>query len=208
MRFDLVQNLSFGKWVFASNITGLIACQLYPWFLAGFHGTKATGIFSACWSLVAVVNVLQLGIGNFLGPKTAHASFRGLNDLHRVVHTATAYLVGFAGVFFLMILIFGGQLIEVIYTSKYAGNAALVSVLALSVMASTVGSAAAWGIWAMGQPKTNFKVNLLSLGLAISLGAYLVESFGPMGAACSLLAGNAITSIIRYVCFIHKVRAG
>lgn len=199
---DFVRNISFGKWVFASNIIILLSIQLYPWLIAWFQGTKATGIFAASWSVVAVANTLLLGFGNFLGPETAHAISKGSSELKQLVQRVTVVLAGISGLFFIGMLIFGGQFIEVIYTSKYAGNGTLVSILALGIVGTAIGSTAAWGIWAMKRPEVNFKINILTLFISISIGVWLVKTSGIIGAGLGLLVSNFISSTIRFLYFI------
>ncbi len=69
---DLKKNWVFGKWVFASGLVWAVSMNLYPWFLAHFHGTASTGVWAACLGVVSVGNPALLGIQNLVGPKIAH----------------------------------------------------------------------------------------------------------------------------------------
>jgi O-antigen/teichoic acid export membrane protein len=199
--YDFQRNWSFAKWVFASNTTFLISSQLYPWFLALFWGTSATGTFSACWSIIALINPLLLGIGNFLGPRMAHARTKGIQELHYVARKATIYLTILAGLFVLVMLFFGNQFVILAYGVKYAGNGAVVSILSLGMLASAISVASSYGLWAMERSEANFKINLISLGATLSFGLLLVKSLGPIGVAFGLLLGNTIASTARYYTF-------
>ena len=69
---DLKKNWVFGKWVFASGLVWAVSMNLYPWFLAYFHGAASTGVWAACLGVVSVGNPALLGIQNLVGPKIAH----------------------------------------------------------------------------------------------------------------------------------------
>lgn len=203
---DLKRNWSFGKWIFAGNIIWLMSGQLYQWLLMGFHGTAAAGVFSACWGAVAVVNPLLVGIENLLAPKIARAYTQGIGELRQGVRKTTFFLVGAMALYCLVMSIFGGQFVALLYGSKYAGNHTIVSVLAMSIVASAIASAAAYGLWAMERPDVNFKVNLIALSVTLTLGLWLAKSFGPLGVASGLLTGITAASTVRYIVFNRFVR--
>jgi O-antigen/teichoic acid export membrane protein len=204
--YDFQTNWSFAKWVFAGNTTFLISSQLYPWFLASFWGTSATATFSACWSITALINPLLLGIGNFLGPKMAHARRRGVQELYYVANKATIYLTILTGLFVVAMLLFGNQFVILAYGVKYAGNGAVVSILGLGILASAVSVASSYGLWAMERSGLNFKINLISLGVTLSFGLLLVKFFGPIGVAFGLLLGNTLASTVRYFSFNRSLQ--
>ena len=90
-RADLKKNWVFGKWVFASGLVWALSMNLYPWFLAYFHGTASTGVWAACLGVVSVGNPALLGIQNFVGPKIAHVyAASGTKALRRFVLKITA----------------------------------------------------------------------------------------------------------------------
>jgi O-antigen/teichoic acid export membrane protein len=205
---DLRHNWLFGKWVFAGNMLSLISSQyLSPWLVTGFVGAGATGVFGACWWVVALVNPFLIGLGNFLGPRLAHANTQGILELKKVILKATFFIIGITGLFCFVLILWGGSLVVLVYGSKYAGNNAVVSVLALSVVASAVSLAVGYGLWALERPQVNFKVSIIQLGVTLTIGLMFVKPFGLLGIACGLLAGNAAASIVRCIVFNRLVRS-
>ena len=67
---DWKKNWALGKWIYASLIITLLAGITYPWLLLVFHGPRATGIWGACFGMVNLGNPFQLGIQNYLAPKS------------------------------------------------------------------------------------------------------------------------------------------
>jgi O-antigen/teichoic acid export membrane protein len=70
---DFLRNWKLSRWPLAALFANLASMQLYPWFLAGFHGTEVTGVFSACMGTILLVNPFVIGMGNYLGPRIVHA---------------------------------------------------------------------------------------------------------------------------------------
>lgn len=203
---DLKCNLSFGQWNLAASMSFLMSHQLYPWFLAAFHGTAATGVFAACWGVVALLNPLLLGVGNFLGPKAAHAHVLGVVELRQVVFKATMFLAGITGLFCLAIYVFGAELVVRVYGSQYADNGLIVSLLALGVFARILTTPISYGFCAMKRPDLNLKASLIALGVTLTLGLWLAKSLASIGAAFGLLACTTMASIVMYITFRRLVR--
>jgi len=205
---DFARNWAFGKWVFSGDTVLSVSQRSYPWFLAFFQGTAATGIFAACWGVVSLVNPLLLGVGNYLGPKTVRAYAKGIGELRQLVFRGTIFLTGTMFLFCIFIVIFGGQLTALIYGSEYVGNGLIVILLALSISASAIAWPTSYALWAMERPDINFKANLLALGVTLTLGLWMVKSLGLLGIGYGLLIGNSAASAARYAAFARLIRFG
>lgn len=203
---DLVQNWTFGKWVFASGLLWALSMNLYPWILTAFHGTASTGVWAACFGIAAIGNPLHFGMQNFLGPKIAHSYAEGgAMGLRRFVFKASAVFSLLITPFCVALLVFGGSLVVILYGDKYAGNGLVVSVLALNLLISTVSFSFSRALFAMERADVDFAVGFVALFVLLTLGLWLVKAFGPFGAACGLLAGNTAASAVRYLLFSRLV---
>jgi O-antigen/teichoic acid export membrane protein len=203
----LGRNWSLGKWVCAGSIVFAIGVLLYPWILTGFHGTAATAVFSACMGVVSLSNPFILGMSNILGPKASHAyALGGGKEVRFFVFKATALLAAPVGLFCLAAGLFGDQFVVLMYGSKYAGHGVLVWALALGVLAWVLTIPIGFGLCAMERPDVNFKVNLISFGAMLTLGLWLVKSFGPLGVAYGLLIGHIGASTARYIIFARLIQ--
>jgi len=203
---DLHRNWSLGKWFFAGTLVFLMSTQLFIWFLNGFHGTAPTGVLAACMGIVFLSNPFFIGMGNLVGPKASQAyAFGGAKEVRIVVFKSSVLLAAAMGLFCLMILVFGEQLLVFIYGSKYAGNGAVVSVLALGNMSAAITMPATHGLLVIDRPKADFKVNLIFLGITLTLGLWLVQSYGVLGVAFGLLAGKFTVLITRWTTFTMLV---
>jgi O-antigen/teichoic acid export membrane protein len=198
---DFHRNWSIGKWILAGNIVFLASNQLYPWFLVNFHGASATGTFAACLGITTILNPILLGAGNYLGPKTAYSFTKGIRELRRVINKATLIIAIFTIFFCIALFIFGEQLLVFIFGNKYAGNKTIVWVLSISISAVAMATPVSYGLWAIERPDINAKVNLVCLGLTMTLGFWLVQLYGAIGAAYGLLINNLVLLLIKIVVF-------
>ncbi len=197
---DLGRGWSFGKWVFASGLLWTLSMSLYPWFLAGFHGTASAGVWAACLGIVAIGNPLLIGAQNFLGPRIAHSFAEGGRSALRrfALRGSMAYSVLVIPLC-LILLVFGGSLMARLYGAKYAGNGMVVAVLAVSVLVSAAAFTFSRALFAMGRADVDFMANFAALFVLLTLGLWLVRAWGPLGAAYGLLIANIAASVSRVV---------
>jgi len=207
-REDCITNFSFGKWMFASCLLWALGMNLYPWLLALYHGTGATGVWAACYGVIAIANPLLLGIQNFLGPKIVQAYTRGgQKDLARFVRKVTVLYVVIIIPLALFLSVFGDTLVVAFYGAKYAGNGQVVAVLALYLLTLAAAFTLSRALLAMEQAKVYFLANIVPLVVMLTLGLYLVKRFGVIGVALGLLVGAVTTAVMMLLIFIGVMRS-
>jgi O-antigen/teichoic acid export membrane protein len=197
-RADLKKNWVFGKWVFASGLVWAVSMNLYPWFLAAFHGTASTGVWAACLGVVSVGNPALLGIQNLVGPKIAHEyAAAGPKALRRLVLKIAAAISLPVSLLCFALILWGGRLMALLYGDQYAGNSRVVAILALSLLISAPAFSFSRALYAAERADLDFLVNFAALFVMVTLGFWLVRAFGPLGAAFGLLGGNFATSTLK-----------
>ena len=205
---DFLRNWSFAKWVFASGLLWDVSMNLYPWFLAAFHGTGSTGTWAACLGVVSLGNPALLGIQNYLGPRIMHyRAANGSEMLHGFIFRVSAAFCGLVMVFCLALWLFGDRLVVLVYGAQYAGNGLVVAVMALNLVVSASVFAFSRGLFAIERTDVDFTINTVALGLLLTVGIWLVRSFGPLGAALGLLLTNSVMSAVKCTVFSLLVRS-
>jgi O-antigen/teichoic acid export membrane protein len=201
---DLKKNWLFGKWVFASGLVWTAATNLYPWLLASFHGAAAAGVFAACIGVVSASNPALLGIQNLVGPKIAHEyAAKGERALRRLVLKISAALAVPVSLLALGLILWGDRLIALLYGSRYAGNGRVVAILALNLLVTAVGFSYSRALFAIERANVDFLLNCAALFIMMTLGLWLVRTYGPLGAAAGLLAANMVTQVVRAGAFLR-----
>lgn len=204
---DLRRNWMLAKWVCAATITVTLSSELFPWFLAGFDGTDATGIFSACRWPVFLTNPLLLGMGNFLGPKTAHAfSKGGRGELDRVVIRATLVILLPISVICLGLILWGGTIVTFMFGEKYAGYGWLVTILAFSPLIGSLALPTNFALIAIERPDAIFKSNLAGGVVTLLFGIPLVSLYGMGGAAFGIICSLMVAVSLRLWFYWNNTR--
>lgn len=200
---DLKKNWILGKWIFASGLVWAVSMNLYPWFLAFFHGTASAGVWSACLGVVSVGNPALMGLQNLVGPKISHRyAAEGCRGLRQFVIKITV-LIALSMSFLCLVLIFwGGRLITLLYGRQYAGNNLVVAVLALNLLVTATAFSFSRALFAMERAEMDFLVNFAALFMMFIMGLWFVRALGPLGAAFGLLGASFVASTVRFWVFL------
>ncbi len=204
---SLSQNFQFGKWIFASGILWNLSTYLYPWVLASIHGTDTTGIWAACLGIIALSNPLYIGLQNFVTPKMAHTyASLGREGLRRYTLKAVmvfGLVLGLSGLF---LFSFGDMLLVFLYGEKFAGNAAVISLLAINLVLVSVGFPFSRALFIVERAEIDFRINFVSLAVLFTIGLWAIHDYGALGAAVGLTLGNGVALVFRTGAFQHLIK--
>ncbi len=205
VRRDIATNLRFGKWPLMSGLVWALAMYTYPWLLVAFHGSAAAGIWGAGLGVVALGNPLLLGLQNYLGPRiSSDYAAGGPSGLRASVRDGVTVLAMAIGPFAAIVAVFGGVIVTLVYGEPFAGNGDLVALLMLNMLISSVAFSYSRGLFALDRAKDDFTVNLVALGLMLTLGVGLAYAYGVIGAACGLIASNIAATLLRASVFNRR----
>jgi O-antigen/teichoic acid export membrane protein len=187
---DWRENWSFAKWALAGQLLGRATSYLLPWLVALAHGEVATGLLAACITLVNLAGTFIAGVSRFLTPKAAQAfADEGARALNRVLGKAALIFLATLSVFCAAMLFAGDRVVVVVYGPSYAGAGTVMSILALAMLADSLGITAGNGLWAIDQPQANFVADAATFVVTIALVICLVGPVGVAGAAWAMLGG-------------------
>ncbi len=204
---DLGRNWSFGKWILGGNLAQFLGCETYPWILTGLHGTAVVAALAACQGVVGLAKPFLQGTTNFLAPKAAQTFAQGGATALRAFARKSAMALGpVTALFCVGIAIFGSDLVTRIYGSQYAGFGLVIAILSLNILVNGLSFGVNYGIWAMGRPDLNFRIESARLLITFTLGLGLVKIFGLIGVAWGLLLGSIVVLIGKTLIFHHISR--
>lgn len=200
------QNWKFIRWLAASHLLWTTVNAFSPWLIAAFLGVDANGIWAACFGVATVGNILLGGMYNIAGPRIIHVYARGgALEMRNLVFKSAMLFVFVMSVFCVVVIFFGDMAVVLFYGKKYAGNALLVSALALNLVVSSATFPFSRGLFAMERADVDFKINLVSVFMMV-LTVYLIRTFGLLGAACGLIASNVFSVLLRGGAFVVVVQ--
>lgn len=193
---DLKHNWSFGKRILLATVAVSLSHQLSLWFLTIFHGPSAVGILAACQGVVYLANPFILGSALFLQVRTAHVFAQGgIDKLRGLVIKSTMVIALSMSLFCVAIIVLGDRLVTFIYGFQYAGHSLLLATLAISVLADFLHYGIFYGLLAMEKSGFILTLYLLRAGIILTIGVWLVYTYGPLGAAAGYLIAGLVTLV-------------
>jgi O-antigen/teichoic acid export membrane protein len=166
---------------------------LLYWLLAFLQDTSATGIYSACVTIVSLANPFVFGMTNVLAPRLAHAD--GQNDaagIRRLVWTSTGILAAVVGSYCTLLLIWGDEVVALCYGTQFTGQHWTIITCTLAMFAGVMGTCVSHGLWVMQRNDFNFRASLIGMIVTLAIAVPLLDTGGAVAANCGLLAGNAV----------------
>jgi O-antigen/teichoic acid export membrane protein len=125
-----------------------------------------------------------------------------LEALHRLVLKITAVGGTPMSMLCLVMFIWGGRFLTLLYGRQYAGNRLIVAILALNLLVTATTFPLSRALFAVDRAHVDFLVNFTALFIMLTLGLWMVRAFGPLGAAVGLLLANFVTSAVRVGIFL------
>ncbi|NOJ43324.1 hypothetical protein [Bradyrhizobium australiense] len=201
------ESWGLGRWLLAAHLTSAVQGSLVYWLLAWLAGTMATGIFAACMSIALLSNPLILGAGNLLTPKLALAWQKGSGERLRRESIQAAMWLGAAMVLFCVAaLLVGDVVMQFLYKdADYAGQSHTITVLMVAMLVMAVGIPANDALTSMEHTRVIFWTALWAAVVTGSLVWCLVATWGSVGAAYGILAGNVVRSTARWIALLSLV---
>ena len=205
LQADAHKNWQFGRWAVASQLFLVARASAVLWLLALLLNDVATGIFAACDTLVKLSGPLLLAAANVLFPKIARASAENNFDEIRRITRRTATIVGCAtALLFVLFALAGERALTLIYGASFSSHGALLTLLALAVVADGLEMVAANGVLALGHSHAMFVINLVGFVFTLAITAALIPRWGLMGAAWGSLLGRCVTAGLMWATFSRR----
>jgi O-antigen/teichoic acid export membrane protein len=198
IRPDWHLNWNFGKWTLRSYLIGDTTFYIALWVLSATSGAAATGIFGASDTIVGVMNVILIGVGNVLTPlgTTALAS-GGKKELQRVIAHAALFLGITLGFFSLIAILTGDWIVIAVFGSMYRGSGPVLATMAMAILMTALSMCAGSGLWAIDRPRANFVADVCCMIVTLISALLLIRPFGALGAAMTVLAGTTTACAVR-----------
>ncbi len=197
-------NWSFGKWLAASQLTGSVHGHSLHWLLVAFTTTIETGLFAASQTLFLLSNPLLLGSRNALGARAAVAYAEGgPASVRALIHRAAAILLGLQATFTIVLVVGAGPIVKLIFGKQFEAQPAIVALIGCCTLAWAVNVASSSAVVAMRRSDVGFRSAVLGLLTTLGTGVLLIPYWGGLGAACALLCGSLVATVIQWLIFLR-----
>lgn len=203
---DLFRHWSFGRWIAAGQMLGIVHSYLSHWILGITIGVEATGEYAACMAISMLSNPLFLAMANVFGPRTALARQESLTALRQEMIKSAGILMLAMGLFTFGIFLLGRHLMQVLYGVDFVVDQTVLCLLALTIFAGGPGMVADHGLRALEKPVYAFYSSLSGLIVTAILCLILAHFYGVLGAALASLLGTVASTAVRWIAFIRIFR--
>lgn len=187
----------FSRWLVLARAIGIGGQYLVPAMVAIYLDPAQVGAFATCTALVGLSMMFVLGLNNFAQPRIVVAyQQHGTKAMIRAVLQTTACFAFFLGGVAALLLLFGDDLLGLIYGSAYIGYGKISAMLSLGMLAVSVSIAFQNGLVALGKPHGFLLGELSFFVTAVGLAAILIPRWELMGAATALVAASIMVSVV------------
>ncbi|MFC1850593.1 lipopolysaccharide biosynthesis protein [candidate division CSSED10-310 bacterium] len=191
------RNFNHGKWLLYSFLSFWLSSEAYIFIIAVFLSSSAVGAFDACRKILLALNIVRLGLGNFIVPLTAKkisiSAYEQVNSIMKSIWIWGGFCLAlFCGT----IALYPGFFLRLFYAQRYENCSSLLMILSAAIFLEFFGWPAGWGLRAMNRPDLYFQaifiVALLTPLVAIPLVKYRALS----GACYGMIVYGTSTALL------------
>lgn len=190
--------LEFSRYGWASTFQGRVFGWMDVLILSLFVSDGLIGIYEAAWGLGSLLATVSASVRSTLFPEISDLASQG--DFDRIRSVLGEGIV-FSGVFVIPGL-FGaiaiGERVLRVYRPSFGKGAGILLILVLAYVADVYGSQLVSALNALDRPDVTYRINILFIGLNLSLNVVLIWQFGWYGAAVATAVSAAIRTVLAY----------
>lgn len=192
----------YGIKISAANLVFILSSNVVIFIMKHYldDGFEAVGLFSRASAIANMFLILPTTIGPLLYSKWS--SLLKVN-VHFEVEKALRILVSLSLFCTLFIIIFGKQILLVLYGKEFIGANPALIILSSSIVFSSMTIVMVNYFSSIGRPLVTLKIFIVSLIITFILSIILIPLHGIMGAATSVLFG-LVCNVIGLIYYIRK----
>ena len=186
----------YSRWAVGSAALGWVPANLYFTLLPLWAGLEGVASLRALTNLVLPVGNSITALSLLLVPLLARHRGEGRARLARTMGIFLALFLAGAGLYYVGLVSFRGDVLHVVYGGRYDSAAPLVPLVGL--LPFTSGFAAVWGaaLRVLERPDRVFWSSLVSSAVTLGAGIYLARRLAEAGALWGLLVSSVAGALM------------
>ena len=187
----------FGKYATGTNLLSMLFHKADIIMIAFLLDPVAVGIYHFATKMMNYAELPLHAFSQVIYPRIT-SSFRtgSALKLKREYALSTLRLLAFVVPISLLLILFREQFILILADHQYLEAKPLIMILSLGMMWKPLGRVFGLTLDAIGKPKINFFMLLLSFGINLTMNLILIPPFGATGAAWATTISIVITILI------------
>jgi len=186
----------FGRWIFANSVVIYLNKQGTSIVLGKILGATALGLYQISHRLVYEIHAdISKSCIQVLFP-TYSAIQSDTNRLRYAFLRSTGSIVALSFPIAGFVFILAPELVTIFLGYKWMSIVPVVKILALAGAIRTLATAVGPYLRGVGRPRSEFLLNGISMGIALTTAFPLSITMGPIGAAIAMLIADAFKAIL------------
>ncbi|HXB09206.1 MAG TPA: flippase [Puia sp.] len=198
---------SYGKYVFGTNISGILTGTINQMMLGGLLSADAAGAFNVAVRITTLTEVPTNALGTIVFPQSAKrfaadgkSAIKYLYE--KSVGTILAILIPSLGFLF----IFPDFVVHTVAGSKYPETIPIIRITVLYCLLTPYSRLFGTILDSIGKPRINFIIIILFTTTELVLTWYFIIAFGMIGAVYATLAACVIFFVIMQVILANQLK--
>lgn len=206
-RSDWKSTFDYSKWLVAARFFPTAASCLLPFIVLSMVNEDASGVLVSCISLANLSLIFVTGANNYFQPRAVQAFHQsGSAALCKILLQSAVLFSVVLSALCVVYLLFGDQLLSLIFREDFVGNGSVVAVLGVYTLIVSLSIVAGNGMAALEKPKGLFWGEVAFAVVTIGVAFALTPSMGITGAAVGLVCGATIATLVAGGFFYHLLR--
>jgi len=183
-----------GKWILGNNVAGYLYNQMALFYTLALVGVSGVAILEMGRQLMAVAQVLLLGMASFWQPRLA----RQVYDDSPVIFVKRVWRISLGQTVLILVviaifLVIAPTLLEVVLPDKassYGSAIEIAWIMGLAMLLQSLWQHVSYASAVLGKPEYGFWGRLAVVGLLLPVGYFLTATDGVNGAAWTRVLGE------------------
>lgn len=189
--------LDFGRYSTGTNLLSILFHKADILMIAYFLDPVSVALFHFASKIMNYAELPLHALSQVIYPRLS-ASYRhsNSNELNKEYGLSIIRLLVLVIPIAIVVIMFNSQIIRLLSSDEYITSSQLIIILGIGIIFKPWGRVFGLTLDAIGKPKVNFRMLLLSLFINITMNLILIPLYGLQGAAIATTSSILITTII------------
>jgi len=188
---DFRTDWKFARWIFWSAGTTTFGTHVVPWLVLLWHDKSEVAVVGVLLTITGIIRPAIVAANQYLLPKLAnHYSRKGSASTLKVGLVALAAMAAAMALYVFVMVIWGGQIVEVVYTDRYQGHGSALLAMAVAVAFGGMVIPLKALLQVLNRPNVDFLGSVLGAVTKVAAGICVIPWHGVFGASTAIALGN------------------
>lgn len=205
-RAVFIENWHFGKWLGGAELGYWLSSQIYLYLAAAILGTAATGTLKAAYVIFGPIRILGFFLKSVLPNRFARTLVKGGNAaMAEQVRLVYWMVAPFMGSFCLLVAIFAGPILRVLYGEQYSSETTVLMLYAIFAFVAFMAQIVACALRAKRLTKRIFASQMYASLVAVPVGWIIIKLMGINGAVVGMILTSMVVNFSNWLAYRREI---